>query len=231
MTRVLQATRVQLLIWRRTQLLPWLALLLSLLVNIGVFAFTGPPASGRNITGGLATIYAFPIAFTLQSVTQTFPFIAGLGLTRWTFARSSALIVTAQAVIWGSALFLLSLLEEATGGFGESLYFFGIVRLMTGNPGTQLLIFIVPLMVSGLLGFFLGAVTKRFGLYGVMLLVLGLLVVGGLVAIGVSWQHDWTPITTWLGDRSAVTLVVGGAAVLMIALGGGGWGVLRRAVT
>ena len=230
MKRSMQAVRVQLLIWKRTQLIPWGALALALAINLGVFAFTKKPASGRNVTGGLAAIYAVPVVFSMQAVSQTFPFAAGLGLTRRSFAAASVLIAAAQALVWGVVLFLLSLVEHATGGFGESLTFFGLPGLLTANRGTQLAAFVVPMFFTALVGFFLGTVVKRFGLTGVFAFLAGLVFVGGVAAIVVSWQHQWTPLLDWTGDRSAFAVVVALPAVLAVLLAGGGWGVLRRAV-
>ena len=225
-----QALRVQLLIWRRTQLLyPWAILALVFAVNLGVFAFTPTPSNGRNVTGGLVSIYILPLVFTMQAVTQTFPFAAGLGLTRRAFARAVALTVTGQSVLSGVILFALSRLEQASSGWGESLYFFRIPDLLTANHATQLFIFIAPMLFTGFLGFFLGSVTRRFGLTGVLAAFGGLIVVGGAAAIGVSWQHQWQPLWDWASGLSAFAVAVGTPVVLALLLGGSGWGVLRRA--
>lgn len=229
MTRTVPAMRIQLLIWRRTQLIPWAALALSLAVNLGIFAFVPPSPSGHRTTGGLATIYGFPLAFAVQSIVQTFPFAAGLGITRRAYASSVAVLVTAQGVLWGVLLFLLSLLEGATGGFGESLEFFRVPAMLTGDRATQLLVYIAPLVLSGFLGFLIGAVIRRFGVYGLLTGALGVVVAGGLVAVLVSWQHRWSPLLGWFGDRDALTAVVGLSAVLALLSAGGGWAVLRRA--
>ncbi len=229
MTRTSQAIRIQLLIWRRTQLIPWAVLALVLAVTLGVFHFTPLPADGRNAAGGISSLYFFPLVFTMQAVTQTFPFAAGLGLTRRAFASGVALMIVGQATASGLVLFLLSLVEGSTGGWGESLYFFRLPQLMTANRGTELLAYVAPMLFSGFLGFFVGAVSKRFGVSGLLAGLFAIIAVGGGAAVLVSWQQDWTQLYHRVGDLSAFALVVGTPAVLALVLAAGGWGVLRRA--
>jgi hypothetical protein len=230
MTRTVQSVRVLLVIWRRTQLIPWAVLALVFAVTSGVLHFTPVPHSGRNVVGGLVSIYFFPLVFTFQAVTQTYPFAAGLGLTRRGFARAIALTVTGQAVLTGIVLFVLSRLEQATSGWGESMYFFRIPELLTGNRATQVLAYIAPMLFTAFLGFFLGTVTKRFGLVGVIVAVFTVIVVGGAAAVIVSWQQDWTVLWDRVAGLTAFGLLVGTPAVLAVLLAGAGWGVLRRAV-
>jgi hypothetical protein len=58
-------------------------------------------------------------------------------------------------------MYLLSVVEGETGGWGVDLDFFRLPFLETGNPLTQMLVYAVPLLLFAATGTVWGAVVKR----------------------------------------------------------------------
>lgn len=228
-TRVATAARVQLLLQPRIQLTTWLVLALSFAVNLAIFSMVTPHPSREATTGGLVTLYIFPLVFTMQAVVQVFPLASGLGLSRRAFTLATVMLATAQAVVYGIVLFLLTLLERATGGWGVHMRFFDYPGFLTGDRAVQLLVFIVAFLVVEFLGFGLGAIYKRWGLPGEIVIATSVGVVVALGVLVVTWQHRWGGVLGWFGDRSVLTAAVGLPLLLSLVLLGGGWRVLRRA--
>lgn len=228
-SRVAAAARVQLLLQPRIQLTSWLVLTLSFAVNLAIFSMVSPHPSREATTGGFLPIYIFPLIFTMQAVVQVFPLASGLGLSRRAFTLAATVLATIQAVVYGTILFVLTLIERATGGWGVHMRFFDYPGFLTGNRAVQLVMFIVAFGVVEFLGFALGAIYQRWGLSGEIVILTSVGVIVALAVLLVTWQHRWGGVLGWFGDRSVLTAAVGLPLLLTLVLLGGGWRVLRRA--
>jgi hypothetical protein len=164
-----------------------------------------------------------------QAITQVFPFAMGLSVTRRAFYAATALLVLVQAVAFGVLLYLLKLLEDATGGWGISLRFFGVQGITQHSGLLQILVYAVPFMVVGFIGIFCGVVFKRWGLNGVFTLsVATVFALGGLVAL-VTWLGKWGAVGQWLINQPTAGLIAGWPALLATTLAGAGYLAIRRA--
>ncbi|MFI6759612.1 ABC transporter permease [Micromonospora sp. NPDC050417] len=228
MSRVLAATRVQLISWPAMVSWPWGILASSFLINLAVFALIADEMPDDPRTGGLVSIYVVVMIGAAQTITQFFPFSLGLSLTRRTFYAATSLLLVAESLVFGVLLYLCSLAERATDGWGLSLGFFVMPFMQNDNPLAQILIFTVPFIVLGYIGMFAALVLKRWGVGGLYLLSIVLLLLLGLLAVLVTWQHWWPAVGRWFADQSALALFAGWPALLALLLAGAGQLLMRR---
>jgi hypothetical protein len=162
------------------------------------------------------------------TVSQFFPFAMALSVTRRMYYVATVVLQVAQAVVF-AVLLLLKLVENATGGWGMRLRFFGVPGVAQDNPLVQILAYAAPLVVLSLIGTFCGVVFKRWGTSGVFgLMIAATLVIGGLVAL-VTWLRGWPAVGDWLSGQSPSSLFVGWPVLLAVVLAGGGYLAVRKA--
>jgi hypothetical protein len=230
MNRVLGAARLYATRPQGSLAVPWLVVLSSFAVNVAIWGFGHLRSTAGASTGGLSALYIAVTIFLVQAVVQLFPFAMSLGLSRHTFYAGTALVALVQAVGYGVVLTALTAIENATGGWGVGLHFFAPYGLDRLNVVQQFLIYGSILLACAFLGIAIGAVTKRWGAFGLWTLGIGALLVFGGAAVLVTGLHSWSDVGDWLVARSALTLALafaGAVALLSAALSYTG---LRRAV-
>ncbi|MCE0766750.1 hypothetical protein LWC35_28150 [Pseudonocardia kujensis] len=210
--------------------MPWLILALAFAINLVIFALVpDPPAGEPKVTGGLLSIYIFVVVAHLVTMTQVFPFALGLSVTRRDFFTGTALFVLAQAAVQGLLLTLLLVLEEATGGWGMGLHFFGVPFLVQQNWVLQWLVYTVPFLLFSFVSILAGTIYKRFGQLGMWTASIGLLLAGGIAAVLLTWQQAWPAVGRFFSDTPAAVLFAGYPAVLAALAAGVAYLFLRRA--
>jgi hypothetical protein len=229
MSQVLRVVRVHLVNWRPMLAWPWAILGVSFAVNLAIFGAVGGQLPPGTVTGGLGSIYVVALIVCAGWISQVFPFALGLSVTRRTFYAATALLLLAGSVLFGVALYLISLVERATDGWGMSLHFFALGFMGRHNPAAQILLYVVPFLVLGFIGIFAAVVFKRWGVNGLFaLLLVTIVVLGGLVAL-VTWRRGWPAVGHWFTGQSVVTLMAGWPALLAVVLAAGGYLAIRRA--
>jgi hypothetical protein len=230
MNRILVATRLHTVAWLQTVAWPWVIMGISFAVNIAIFAGIGDSTRpGGNTTGGLASLYIVTAIVAAVSISNVFPFALGMGITRRTFYLATALVTVVQAIAYGVILYLLTLLERGTGGFGVDLRFFRVPFVDAYDGPLQILVFAVPFLALSFLAIFASTVIVRWGTNGMFASgAIGLLV-GGLLAALITWQGWWLAIWHWLSDQSAASLLVGWPALIAGVAAIGGMVAIRRA--
>jgi hypothetical protein len=230
MKRAFDVARIQAVNWFWIFAFPLVLLLVTLLLNLGIFASIGDaaPPEGR-VTGALLSIYVVMLVTHLQTMTQVFPFALGLSVTRRAFYAGAGLLIGAQSVIFGLLLLLFGRIEAATGGWGINLRFFGLPFLLQDDLLAQWLVYTVPFLALSAIGVFTGVVFKRWGQPGVFALTIGSAVVLAGVAMIVTWQGWWPAVGSFFTGQSTLALLAGYPLVVAIVLGGAGWLALRRA--
>lgn len=230
MDRVLVAARMQVVNPFLQIVLPWVVLVAVLVINIAVFLLirisTGPI---DVVVGSLMAIYITVFSTALQAVTQAFPFALGLSVTRREFYLGSTLLITVQAVLNGIVLALLVPLERVTGGWGVGLRFFDLPYVAQANPVAQVAVFVVPFVLVGLLGMFIGTVYLRWRQLGIYTAGLVVAVVGGGAAVLLTWTGSWPAVGRFLAGSSSVSMLAGWPLVVALLVGLGGFAALRRA--
>jgi hypothetical protein len=230
MKQAIDVVRIQLVNWPTRLGAPLGILVVVFTINYAIFASIADvtPPEART-TGGILSIYITAGISYLQCMTRGFPFALGLSVTRRAFYAGIALLAATEAAVYGAVLVVLDLVEEATGGWGMNLQFFGLGFLHGDNVLAQWAIYAAPFMVIIAAGVFAGVVFKRWGQPEVYLLsIAAALLVGGL-AVLISVRAWWPAVGSWLGDQPPVALFGGYPLVLAALLGGAGWLTIRRA--
>jgi hypothetical protein len=229
MNRIVAIARVQSLGGRGALLWPPFIMSIAFAANLLIFASIGDLAGPQPITGGLASIYITSLIIGAVAVTQQFPFLLGLSVTRREFTAGLALWVAAQAVLYSVFLVLLQLVEHATNGWGLHVRFFGLGLVDRYAPPVQFAVYAVPLLFMTLFGAALGAVYLRWRANGVLAFTAALVVVLGGGAALIGFTGGWPAVADWLTGTSPVALIAGWPLPLVAALAAGSWLALRRA--
>lgn len=228
MTNAVKVARIHLVNSLQTVLMPWAVLTSAFLINLLIFGSIGDIPEKDRITGALSSIYIVALIANLQSVTQFFPFIAGLSRTRRAFLGGTGLFVLGQSVVTGIVLCILGAVERATDGWGLSIGFFAPPFLVQDNQVAQFFVYAVPYLLLSTVGLILGSLFKRWGQTGMYILMLSsIVVVGGLVAL-VTWRGAWGDIGRFFTDTSVLVLTAGYPALATAILALGTYGILRR---
>ncbi|MGI5145378.1 ABC transporter permease [Plantactinospora sp. CA-294935] len=227
MNRVLTVTRVQLVGWQNTVGWPWLLLVMIFAVNYGVFLAIGDIDKSPT-TGALMSIYIVVFVTSINWITQLLPFSMALSVIRRTFYLATALFLVVQSVAFGVLLFLCQLLENATGGWGINLRFFGLNFIDQQNPLLQIAIYTMPFILLGFLGIFVAVFYKRFGLTGMWLLSTATLLVLASLAVLLTWLDLWSGIGGWLTDQPMAAWFVGWPTLLAALFAAAGYLTIRR---
>ncbi|MBX6749724.1 MAG: hypothetical protein IRY85_08625 [Micromonosporaceae bacterium] len=228
-SRALAVTRLQLTTNLLPLAIPLVVLAGSFVVNVMVFS-ASDRAQAEGTTGGVASIYFAQLVVAWASVHQNFSFTVGLNATRGAYYLGSLAVAVLQSLVYGLVLFVLNILELATGDWGIGLAFFDPAGLTPDASPATYLVYTVPLAFVTMLGLFLGSVSKRFGTRGFFLLSIAAFLVGGLVATLITHLNGWEPIVEWLARQSLRAVLTGWLLVPTVLASVGGWFVLRRAV-
>jgi hypothetical protein len=188
---VKKAARLQLIYGRVGLVMPWTILTTSFLINLVIFSAVGNTKPGGNTTGGLTSLYIGQMIINLVTVTQIFPFAVSMSITRRAFIVATGLLMVVLSLANGVLLTALKTIEHATNGWGLRLHFFGLSYITQDNPLLQVLVYAVPMAVLGLLGICLGSVFHRWGVFGMWMTTIGILVVGGL-SIAAVFFFEWS---------------------------------------
>jgi hypothetical protein len=226
MTRLLSAVRLHFVGWRTRFGWPWATLMLAFAANLAIFTAIGDDLGDRAVTGGLISIFAVEFAFCVQSMTQLMPLALSLSLTRHTFYLANAIVMVTRAVAYAVVLWACNLVEDATGGWGISLHFFGLAGLSQDGAVQQILTYAAAFIVVSYVGILTGAVFKRWGVTAIFLLALAVTVLLG-AAMVLALSHA-RAVIDWFAGQSALTLVIGLPLVVALVLALAAYPVLRR---
>lgn len=230
MSLVWRVTRIQLVNWLMTLAFPVLILALAFLANVGIFTTIGDaaPPEGR-VTGGMVSIYLTLLIAHLQTMTQFFPFALGLSVTRRVFFAATSVFILGQALLYSVLLYVMSLIERATDGWGLQLRFFALPFMDVSNPVLQVLVYLVPFVFLSFVGVYTGIVLKRWGAVGVWVLWIAIAAITVGFAMIATWQRWWPAVGRFFTEQSAFSLFAGYPFILAVLLAGAGYLTLRRA--
>ncbi len=230
MNRFSSLLRMNLVGWPAAIAWPWGILVAAWLVNVVIWGAMPDSAKANAQTFGLVSIAVVTMIAFVSAMTQLFPFAMGLGATRRAFFLALSTYAAAQAVVFGAGLYVLSLIERATDGWGVGLDFYLLPALDAGNPVGQWLVYAVPLLLVAAVGIASGVVHQRWGGNGTMSLILATVLASGALVAWLTWQDQWPAFGRFFTDQSAVALFAGWPLLAVVLLLAGGYAVLRRSV-
>jgi hypothetical protein len=224
---LLYVARLPRLDWINTIAVPWGALTLSWAINMVIFASV-PSAKGGGHTGGLATLFAFMLAIGAVTTVRFLPFGLTIGLSRRVYYLGIMTFVASTGALYAAILTGLNLLESETNGWGIQLHFFRIPWLLDGPWYRTFLTTFVLLVATFMIGAMLGIVYQRFRLVGLTAFLALVAIVLTVIALVITWNHDWHGFGRFVSGLTALGLT-GWLALFVALLGVGEYATIRRA--
>jgi hypothetical protein len=224
---LVRVTRLHFVAWPYALPWPWGILALSFAVNLAIFGSVDEAQEAW--TGGLASLYGVQIFAYVSLFTRMFPFALGMSVTRRAYYLGTWLYVALEALVYGAVLLALRLVEEATGGWGMSLEYFGLSFVRSDSLALQYAVYVVPFLLLAGVGACVGLVITRWSYNGVFALLAGLVVVPGVLVLVVSRAGWWRDIGDWFAGQSAGALFAGWPLPFVVVLGLLGYATIRRA--
>lgn len=216
---------------------PWIVMLtilaLTVLVWMLVLANIADPADqakareGFGYSGSSGFIFVYMIVVAVQSINTMFPFAQGYGVTRRNFALGTAAYFVLLSVFYAIGLTVLSIIEDATGGWGVGGSLFS-VGYFGDTPPQRLFVFFAILVLFFFSGSAIAAIYVRWKGFGITIffiaLAFGLVGLFALVTLVEGWDEvgAWFDATGLVGSF-AWSFVISALAAL------GGYAALRRA--
>ena len=224
---VSRVARLHLVAWPVAMLWPWGILGLSFAMNLLIWGTVSQADEGW--TGGLMSIYVVQFIGYVQTYTRGFPFALGMSVTRRAYYAGTWLYAALEAVAFSTVLLALKLVEDATGGWGVSLEFFGVPPVGQDDALLQWLVYVVPFLFGAALGACWGLVMERWGYNGLLTIMAGIIVVLGVAVVVVSRGGWWQELGHWFADQSTAAMLAAWPLVPIAVLAVIGYAVIRRA--
>lgn len=173
--------------------LPSIVLSIIFILNLAVWwaIFSVIPESARADTqqglqwsGAGLWIFVYMMVIAIQAVNLTFPFALGYGVTRRDFWLGSSVTFVVLAAIYTTGMTILSIIEEATGGWGFGGRMFTAV-FFGENALQRAFVFFVGFLFFFFFGAAIATVYVRWKATGVsfFFVALGAVLVAGVVAL------------------------------------------------
>ncbi|GAA1250282.1 hypothetical protein GCM10009676_41140 [Prauserella halophila] len=227
--QLVKVARIQLVNARMVLGLPLLVLACVLAANIVIFMAIQMPGEPA-ITGALVSVYIVTLVTHIQTMTQMFPFALGISVTRRDFVAAAGLVVVGQALLYGVIIWVMALIEGATGGWGLGLAMFDLPFLQESNVVTQVLVYAGPFLLLSFAGLWAGIVFHRWGQLGVWVLglALGALLVGLMALVGS--QGWWQQVFDFFAETPTLLMFAGYPTLIAAILAAATYATSRRAV-
>lgn len=229
MKRILNVARLHTTVWPLIIGWPIAVLAIGFAISYTIFALIPTTDSEYNFTGAVSSMYGFAVAFYLQTVTQTFPFALGISVTRREFFTASAVVGGLQSALLATVVFVLSLIEAATDGFGVKLRMFGVLRYATDSLVLQWIGLFTTMLAVASIGLFVGVIYQRYRVNGVLAVCIAAVVAIGGGAVVVTWQRWWPEVGRFFTETPAVLLVGLIPLTVSVLFAAAGWAGLRHA--
>ncbi|MGP4079449.1 hypothetical protein ACTWQL_05990 [Pseudalkalibacillus sp. R45] len=216
MNRIQSVMRMHLLDKWNWVLIPWMILLGSFGVNLLIGTLT----SGQEpiYTGGIASIYIYMLVIGVFSLVQTFPFALGFSIRRTDFFIGTTMVVSVVSAAWAIVLLILSMIEKKTGFWSVELHFFDLPYLHDGTIVEQFIISFLLMLQMYFLGFVITSISRRFGLIGMAILAMFMIILVSIVLYFIKFQNWWDEIGRWFINHTAFELAIWSIPLLVIYL-------------
>lgn len=236
MNRITSVVRLHLTNPWTTIILPWMIMGFILIANIAIWAIILGAAApedradireGLGYSGSTTYFFVYIMVLAVQAISVTFPFALGYGVTRRDYYLGTALTFVGLSAMFSVGLTILSVIEEATGGWDLGGRMF--TTFYYGDNWLQrLFIFFVTFLFFFFVGTSAASIWVRWRANGLIAYFVGLavIVVGGaaLLTLTGTWPaFGGFFVNAGLVGSFAWSLVITAVAAV------GGFLVLRRA--
>ncbi|CAN5138980.1 hypothetical protein BH09ACT5_BH09ACT5_04330 [soil metagenome] len=234
--RILNVVRLHLTNPWTTIILPWIILIAILLANIAIWwlilsntpeADIADVREGLGYSGASTYIFVYIMVVAVQAIAVTFPFALGYGVTRRDYYLGTALTFVGLSAMFSVGLTILSVIEDATNGWGLGGRMF--TTFYYGDGWTQrLFIYFTAFLFFFFVGMAAASIWVRWKANGLVAFFLGLgvIVIGGAALLTLT--SNWGAFGAFFANAGFVgsfawSLVISATAAV------GGFFVLRRA--
>lgn len=216
---------------------PWIILAIIFVANLAIWflILSAAPESehadireGLQFSGASGYFFVYMLVVAVQTMNSTFPFALGYGVTRRDFYLGSALTFVLLSAGYAAGMTVLSLLEEATGGWGLGGRMFSAVYFGGGGALERLWIFFCLFMFFFFIGAALATVYVRWKAPGMIIFfaTLGFLLIGaGAVIV---FTDGWSAIGAFFEAAGFVGSYTASLVIAAVA-GIAGYFILQRA--
>ncbi|MEY2848250.1 MAG: hypothetical protein RI885_915 [Actinomycetota bacterium] len=208
--------------------------LVNYLVWLIIFATVTAPAEQADVRQGLQYsgaslfIFVYMMVVAVQAINLTFPFAQGYGVTRRDFALGSAVAFVTLSALFSILWTALSLLEDATGGWGLGGSMFTAAYFSDGPWFERFFVYLAAFLFFVFIGAATAAAYVRWKAMGMYVFFAALTV--AIVAAGaiITLTGSWPAVGEWLAASWPVGIALW-SLVPTLASAALGYLILRRA--
>jgi hypothetical protein len=234
--RILNVVRLNVANPWTTIIMPWMILGIIFVANLAIWWIIYRSAGADNVadvaeglqySGATTWIFVYMMVVAIQAINLTFPFALGYGVTRRDFWLGSSVTFVLLAAMYTIGMTILSVIEEATNGWGLGGRMFTSVYF--GETWSQrMFIFFVAYLFFFFFGAAVATVYVRWKANGVTLffVVLGAVLVAAAAVITLT--ENWALIGNFFVGAGLVGSFAWSLVITVIS-GIAGYLILRRA--
>jgi hypothetical protein len=216
LSRIWNVVRLHFVNTATTIIVPWIVLGSIFAINLMIWAIIYSAAApedrakiadGTQWSGSIFYIFVYMLVVAVQAISTTFPFALGFSVTRRDYYLGTSLSFLLLSGGYAIALTALSLLEDATNGWGLHGRMFTAVYFGGDAWYERLFVFFVGLAFFFFVGSIFAAVWVRWKQYGLLglTIALALLLVGAVALI--SFTNNWPAVGAWFVANGPVGVV------------------------
>ncbi|GAB3606967.1 hypothetical protein GCM10027413_23760 [Conyzicola nivalis] len=205
--RILAIVRLHFVNPATTIVIPWMILGFIFLVNLAIWAIIFASVAdeesrtnaqeGLNWSGASFYIFVYMTIVAIQAINLTFPFAQGYSVTRKDFYLGTSIAFLLLAAMYAAGLTVLSLIEDATDGWGLGGHMFTSVYFGVGEWYVRFGLFFTIFAFFFFLGAAFAAVYVRWRANGMIALWAAItLVIVALIAL-VTFTDSWPAVGGW----------------------------------
>lgn len=176
--------------------IPWFIIGANFLINL-IIALSLELDESIN-TGAITSIFIYTLVAGVITIKETFPFAMGLSIRRKDYFFGTAVTALVVNVISALALAIMSVIEEATNGWGVRLHLFKIQFLNDFSLIGTFGIYLIVLLHMYFLGFTISSLHRRFGGVSMYIFFASLLLIGTIGSYTFTYFGLWGGLLDWI---------------------------------
>lgn len=182
---------------------PNIMILSVLLLNVIISLLL---TNGGSRAVGISYLVIYMFVMGILVVTQTFPYVIGMSIRRTDYFFGTVVMAIVMNICYGIMLLILTIMENATNGWGLKMRLFHFPYLNDGTILEQLTSYVILLIHFFFLGFLFSSLGYRYGKKGMFITVLVAVLLTSLLSVFITHQGYWLDISNWVSSHTAVEL-------------------------